>query len=263
MLKVVILSPSKYSLYTLAIAEELIANDIDVKMVVVKNLFNIQRLINEIKNNPFRFVYKIFNKLLFRNKLKDNLSLSRYYNEKRFISRSTDDLNSKFNITVDYCNDFHSEEIINNIKKTNCDLIVFTGGGIIRKSLLDIPKYGILNCHMGVLPEYRGMDCFYWALLKKDFENIGLTTHFMDSGIDTGNILDIEIIKFKKTDNFDDIEPKLEYHMPNMMVSTIKKIAKNKDYSRKQEFHEGNQYFVMQQSLKKIAKNKFKLRRKK
>ncbi len=49
-----------------------------------------------------------------------------------------------------------------------------------------MPKIGVLNAHGGILPEYRGMNVMEWSLLQGD--QIGVTVHFIDSKIDTGQI---------------------------------------------------------------------------
>ena len=44
----------------------------------------------------------------------------------------------------------------------------------------------------GGLPLYRGMDVVEWPILMNDFDNIGVTTHFMENGVDTGDILKVK-----------------------------------------------------------------------
>jgi hypothetical protein len=67
------------------------------------------------------------------------------------------------------------------------DLLVFAGGDILRKPLLEIPRLGVLNLHLGLLPQIRGMSSPEWSLLTN--VPVGVTLHFMDAGIDTGPIL--------------------------------------------------------------------------
>ncbi|ETX06556.1 MAG: hypothetical protein ETSY2_16420 [Candidatus Entotheonella gemina] len=57
-------------------------------------------------------------------------------------------------------------------------------GVIYRKSILDCFRLGILNPHIGLLPEYRGRSVMEWSLLNGD--PTGITTFFIDEGIDTG-----------------------------------------------------------------------------
>lgn len=66
--------------------------------------------------------------------------------------------------------------------------VVIAYGQILPKSLLSIPKYGAVNVHASLLPRYRGAAPIAWAILKGE-KITGVTTMFMDEGMDTGDIL--------------------------------------------------------------------------
>jgi folate-dependent phosphoribosylglycinamide formyltransferase PurN len=51
-----------------------------------------------------------------------------------------------------------------------------------------------VNIHVGITPKYRGVHGTYWALVNNDVENSGVTVHFVDEGIDTGNIINQAIV---------------------------------------------------------------------
>src|SRR5262249_49192194 len=59
---------------------------------------------------------------------------------------------------------------------------------IVRRPLLESAPRGFVNFHAGKLPHYRGKNVVNWALINGETE-IGMTGHFMDEGIDTGDIL--------------------------------------------------------------------------
>jgi len=69
------------------------------------------------------------------------------------------------------------------------DIIAVFGTSLIRGPLLERGRLGIVNLHGGLSPEYRGADCTFWALYNGEPEKIGCTLHFIDSGIDTGNLI--------------------------------------------------------------------------
>ena len=259
MIRVIVLSPSKYSLYTLSIIEELKKNDIHIQAVVVKNLFSFKRFIREFKKSPLKIVKKIYKKLIFRTYTEPSKrSMAKFYKDNSYSAKSLDDIKKNYGIDILYCNNFHENKIIQEIKLKNCDLIVFTGGGIIKKNLLTIPKIGILNCHMGILPAYRGMDCHTWSILNNDFDCIGLTTHFMDEGIDTGNILKTKKIRLDDIERYEDIEDALEFHMTDFTVQTILEINKSIYKELPQSRNDGKQYFsIKNKDLFNQAKQKF------
>ena len=69
------------------------------------------------------------------------------------------------------------------------DLIITCAfGQILPQSLLDIPKYGTINVHGSLLPNYRGAAPIQWAIINGD-EKTGITTMFTELGLDTGDIL--------------------------------------------------------------------------
>jgi methionyl-tRNA formyltransferase len=59
---------------------------------------------------------------------------------------------------------------------------------IMKPSLFSIPKFGSINCHAGKLPFYRGRNVLNWVLIN-DEKEFGITVHFIDEGIDTGDII--------------------------------------------------------------------------
>jgi methionyl-tRNA formyltransferase len=69
------------------------------------------------------------------------------------------------------------------------DVIAVFGTGLIRAPLLAAGRLGIINLHGGLSPQYRGSDCTFWALLNGEPDQVGCTLHFIDQGIDTGNLI--------------------------------------------------------------------------
>src|SRR5690606_29952514 len=65
--------------------------------------------------------------------------------------------------------------------------VLFTGGGIVPASLLEIPELPFIHIHPGFLPEIRGADCVLWSTLLTGHPSA--TCFFMSPGIDTGDIV--------------------------------------------------------------------------
>lgn len=60
---------------------------------------------------------------------------------------------------------------------------------ILKDAAISIPKFGVLNLHSGLLPEYKGMMATFWAMLN-DEPTIGSTLHYIvDGTIDTGPVI--------------------------------------------------------------------------
>ena len=83
----------------------------------------------------------------------------------------------------------NNEEFINEIKNLNPDVIcVVAYGKILPKEILEIPKKGCVNVHGSLLPKYRGAAPIQWAVLNGE-KTTGITTMYMDTGMDTGDII--------------------------------------------------------------------------
>lgn len=59
---------------------------------------------------------------------------------------------------------------------------------ILPSSLFSLAKLGAINLHPSLLPRYRGRASLNWAILSGETE-VGLTAHFIDEGVDTGDII--------------------------------------------------------------------------
>ncbi|TYO99250.1 methionyl-tRNA formyltransferase [Geothermobacter ehrlichii] len=80
-------------------------------------------------------------------------------------------------------------EAVGQLQKLRPDLVVVVAyGQILPKSVLEIPRYGCINVHASLLPKYRGAAPINKAII--DGESVtGVTTMFMDEGLDTGDML--------------------------------------------------------------------------
>lgn len=67
-------------------------------------------------------------------------------------------------------------------------IVVAAYGLILRKNVLELPKYGCINVHASLLPKYRGAAPIQWTVLNGEKET-GITVMQMDEGLDTGDIL--------------------------------------------------------------------------
>lgn len=80
-------------------------------------------------------------------------------------------------------------EAVEQLRELAPDIILVAAfGQIISKEILELPRYGCLNVHASLLPEYRGAAPIQWAILDGK-EKTGITIMRMDEGIDTGDMI--------------------------------------------------------------------------
>ncbi len=75
---------------------------------------------------------------------------------------------------------------------------------IFRARLIDATPHGIINCHAGALPFYRGRNPLNWALINGE-HSFGITVHFIDEGIDTGDVILQRLIPIGTEDTYADL----------------------------------------------------------
>lgn len=83
----------------------------------------------------------------------------------------------------------NSEDFLKAVERVGPKVILLVGCRIVRPAILASLKMPVLNYHAGITPQYRGMNCGYWALAAGDKGNFGGTVHLVDKGVDTGAIL--------------------------------------------------------------------------
>ncbi|WP_195600413.1 formyltransferase family protein [Longibaculum muris] len=122
---------------------------------------------------------------------------------------------------------FTLEELSNNYTNNFFDLgISCRFGKIIKKQVIDLFSKGIVNMHGGLLPEFGGLySCNYSILYKSKIG--GGTIHYIDEGIDTGNIL--RRCEFDITDNDTGytVFQKTQVALYENMIELIPKILNN------------------------------------
>ncbi len=115
-------------------------------------------------------------------------------------------------------------EFIEKIKKLEPDVIcVVAFGKILPREILEIPRLGCINVHASLLPKYRGAAPIQWAVLNGD-KTTGVTTMYMDEGMDTGDMILKQEIPIGEDETTGDIWEKLAKIGGSLLVETLKEI---------------------------------------
>ena len=130
------------------------------------------------------------------------------------------------NIPVYQPNSLRTEEFASLLEEINPDIIaVVAYGKILPKNVLDYPKYGCVNVHGSLLPEYRGAAPMQMAII--DGKKVtGITTMFMAEGLDTGDMLLKAECEIAENDNFEIIHDRLGLLGAELLRKTIDGLEK-------------------------------------
>ena len=115
-------------------------------------------------------------------------------------------------------------EFIEGIKSQKPDVIcVVAYGKILPNEILEIPKYGCINVHASLLPKYRGAAPIQWAVLNGD-KTTGVTTMYMDTGMDTGDMILKEEVQIGEYETTGELWERLSKIGAKLLVKTLKEI---------------------------------------
>ena len=107
------------------------------------------------------------------------------------------------------------------LKEINPDLIVVVAyGKILPKNFIDYPKFGCINVHGSLLPKYRGAAPIQWSIINGDSVT-GITTMYMNEGLDTGDILMQEKIFINDTDTSEELKKKMSVLGAETLLKTL------------------------------------------
>lgn len=145
-------------------------------------------------------------------------------------------------------------EFIDMLKNLNPDVIcVVAYGKILPKEILEIPKYGCINVHASLLPKYRGAAPIQWSILNGD-EKTGVTTMYMDIGMDTGDMILKEEVKIGESETTGELWNRLSIIGANLLVKTLKEI----ENGTAKRIPQGNDFTVAPMLSKDMSKIEWK-----
>src|SRR5262249_3537256 len=136
----------------------------------------------------------------------------------------------------------NSPEFLEIVRSFGPDLSVSVSyDQIVHKPLLDSAPLGFVNFHAGKLPLYRGKNVINWALINGETE-IGVTGHYMDEGIDTGDIVLQRTLPIEWTDTYGDVLDRVVAAFPDLVETTLTMIAEGTARRRPQAHLAGTYY---------------------
>jgi methionyl-tRNA formyltransferase len=151
------------------------------------------------------------------------------------------------NIPV-YCVGNHNDAACAELLKAGRpDIVVLGGTRIIKPHLLEIPARATVNCHPGLLPWLRGSASVGWALYK-DLPQ-GATSHFIDPGIDTGDIIIRRELPVRRADTYESLCSRVAILAAQLMVETLQHFAAGEPPRRPQERDVGETFKVIPEEL--------------
>lgn len=145
------------------------------------------------------------------------------------------------------------------IKELNPDVIVVVAyGQILPENILNIPKYGCINVHGSLLPKYRGAAPIQWSVLNGD-KVTGVTTMYMEKGLDTGDILETKEYEIGINDTAGEVFDTLAEMGGKLILDTLEKAEKGQLHPVKQDDSKSSYAKMLDKSMCNIDFSKSNL----
>ena len=138
--------------------------------------------------------------------------IKKYSNKKNILCLQPINLNDK--------------DFIIKLKSINANLFVVVAFRKIPEEVFSIPRFGTINLHASLLPDYRGAAPINWVLINGE-KTTGVTTFFINKNIDEGEIIMQKEVKINIEDNFGSLYKKLSSIGSDLLSETILKIFNN------------------------------------
>jgi methionyl-tRNA formyltransferase len=121
----------------------------------------------------------------------------------------------------------NGDEAVKSIKAWHPDILVVVAfGQLLRKPLLEMAPLGAINLHASLLPAYRGAAPIHWAIIKGE-KITGVTTMYMDEGMDTGDMILKAECEIGENDSTGILHDKLASLGADLLVKTLQDIENN------------------------------------
>jgi methionyl-tRNA formyltransferase len=122
----------------------------------------------------------------------------------------------------------NSDDAFEFTKKFDPVLIVVSGTGLVKEMMLNIgAKIGIINLHTCLSPYVKGgPNCTNWCIANKEWHLVGNTIMWINSGIDSGNIITSETIDVRDCSNLAEVQKNVMEHAHDLYLRAVDHLLK-------------------------------------
>lgn len=154
-----------------------------------------------------------------------------------------------------YCVSNHNAASCKQLLELNApEVLVLGGTRIIKSQILETPSRGTVNAHPGLLPWLRGSASVGWALYKD--MPVGATVHFIDPGIDTGDIILRRELPVHRDDTYESLNNRVATLSGELMAEVLAMFLHGNPPRLPQEASAGETFKVIPDDLLEEGKRR-------
>jgi len=253
----VLISPNPYSLFSVVVLELCLRLGLPVKAILLRR-FTPGRFTEELRRDGVALLTKrIWRKLVLKadeNADATDVSMTSLLEGLRPHHRDIRRTAGDFGIPVIAASRF--SDAVGALGVLGAATALFTGGGLIAPEVIGCFSRGIINTHMGHLPQYKGMDVVQAPILEGRFDSIGLTTHYMAPALDAGPVLGRFTIPMAPYPTLGALRNVLSAVMPLLLVDSVLGAASGR-LRPEPQLRAGRQYYFVHPGLNEVIGSVF------
>ena len=156
----------------------------------------------------------------------------------RYFDPAHDDFTQVPLLTPLVVSDINDERVGAAVQSALADICVMTCTTRLSTATIQTIGVPIINIHGGYLPDYRGCHCFFSAILDRRFDAIGSTIHFVNAGLDTGDVIEVARPAIRASDD------------PERLYSRAERLAAQRLAELLEGYEQGIQLLCQQQAFR-------------
>lgn len=163
----------------------------------------------------------------------------------------------KYGIAYSHIYKINAPETLSVLSELEPDIIFSVSSPqIFKKAIIAIPKKGCLNIHSSLLPAYRGQNANFWVMARGERET-GVTIHYINPGIDDGDIVLQEKIMIQSDWSLHDLYMKAIETGSDMIAESLQLVYRNKVTAKKNDVAKGSYFaFPSRKDVKEFRSRK-------
>lgn len=166
------------------------------------------------------WAHNAFKKIISNPNMKISFICTRYGSNDEILAKFAAD----YGIELIEHKNINSPDFIAIIAKFKCDILVsMSFDQIFKTELINLTPLKAINCHAGALPFYRGRNILNWALIN-DEKSFGITVHYIDEGIDTGDIILQKLYNISDKDDYGTLLQTAHTECANLLCEALEMI---------------------------------------
>ena len=120
------------------------------------------------------------------------------------------------------------QEIVRSLREADVELVVLAGFmRVIKQVLLNAFAGNIINIHPSLLPKFPGLEAWTQALNAHE-QVTGCTVHYVDAGVDTGQIIAQQTVPILVNDTPERLHTRIQAAEHSLLPAVIAAIARSR-----------------------------------